>query len=271
MGDDRPDSGDAASENQSHIKRDQPTATTEPWDVLGDGMLALEKRLGRLTTWLIILVVVLVAFGVTSIVALESYVPTVQVVATHASPTSPIATTSLPPVTLGVRPASGPGAGGNEVAITGVHLEKASSVHFGSLSAAIIGVNATGTGIVALAPPHAAGTVDVTVRTPRGTSPVSSDDQYIYLAPTVIGVTPKSGVGGTSVTITGSDLTGVTGVMFGGLPATSFSVLPAAYLRPARIVAVAPSGEAEASTSPSQLRVGSVRPVRRTCSPTPEP
>ncbi len=45
-------------------------------------------------------------------------------------------------------------------------------------------------------------------------------------APTVTGISPTTGTttGGTSVTITGTDLTGATGVSFGANPATSFTV-----------------------------------------------
>ncbi len=54
---------------------------------------------------------------------------------------------------------------------------------------------------------------------------------YVFLnrpvaTPTVAGVSPSSGpsMGGTTVTITGSNLTGATAVYFGAVPATSFTV-----------------------------------------------
>ena len=63
-----------------------------------------------------------------------------------------------------------------------------------------------------------AGTVDVTVTTPVGTSPISSADDFTYTAaPTVTAVSPTSGPGGggTSVTVTGTDLAKATAVDFG--------------------------------------------------------
>ena len=69
-------------------------------------------------------------------------------------------------------------------------------------------------------PRPAAGTVDVTVTTPGGTS-TTSPGRPVHLRgsapPTVTGVSPTSGptAGGTSVTITGTNFTGATAVKFG--------------------------------------------------------
>ena len=68
------------------------------------------------------------------------------------------------------------------------------------------------------APAESAATVDVTVTTPVGTSPTSSADEFTYTAaPTVTAVSPTSGPtgGGTSVTVTGSNLANATAVKFG--------------------------------------------------------
>ena len=56
-------------------------------------------------------------------------------------------------------------------------------------------------------------------------------------APTLTGITPSSGSSGTSVTLTGTFLTGATGVSFGGTAATSFVVNSST-----QVTAVAPSG-----------------------------
>jgi autotransporter-associated beta strand protein len=71
-----------------------------------------------------------------------------------------------------------------------------------------------------------AGTVDVTVVTPSGISPVSSADQFTYFAAAVTGVSPAAGpsAGGTTVTITGTGFTGAMLVAFGSLAASSFTV-----------------------------------------------
>ena len=100
------------------------------------------------------------------------------------------------------------------------------------------------TQITAVAPAQAAGTVDITVTTPSGTSATSSADHFTYsaaTAPSVTSVSPSSGLttGGTTVTISGSHFTGATGVSFGGNAATSFTVLS-----DGSIVAVAPAGSA---------------------------
>src|SRR5205823_3641635 len=83
------------------------------------------------------------------------------------------------------------------------------------------------TQITATAPAHAAGTVDVTVTTTGGTSATGAADQYTYVAaPTVTNVSPAAGTtaAGTSVTITGTNLTGAPAVSFGGTAATTFTV-----------------------------------------------
>ena len=68
------------------------------------------------------------------------------------------------------------------------------------------------------------GTVNLTVTTAGGTSATGSADDFTYeAAPTVTAVSPSAGpvAGGTSVTITGTDLTGATAVTFGSTAATS--------------------------------------------------
>ena len=67
-------------------------------------------------------------------------------------------------------------------------------------------------------PAHAAGTVDITVSTPGGTSTTAPGDQYTYaVLPTVTGVSPGAGspVGGNAVIIAGSGFTGATDVFVG--------------------------------------------------------
>ncbi len=63
--------------------------------------------------------------------------------------------------------------------------------------------------------------------TPAGVSPVVPGDQFTYTAgPIVTDVKPRIGppAGGAQIAITGLQLTGATGVSFGGTPATSFTV-----------------------------------------------
>jgi hypothetical protein len=73
----------------------------------------------------------------------------------------------------------------------------------------------------------------VTVTTDGGTSATSSADQYTYLdLPTVTNVSPSDGpiAGGQTVTITGTALTGATGVQFGAAAGTNVSVTNATHL-----------------------------------------
>ena len=77
----------------------------------------------------------------------------------------------------------------------------------------------------------------MTVTTPNGTSAINApSDQFTYNAPalpTVTGVSPASGptAGGTSVTVSGTNLTGATAVDFGTAnPGTSISGVTATSL-----------------------------------------
>jgi alpha-tubulin suppressor-like RCC1 family protein len=143
-----------------------------------------------------------------------------------------------PPNVTSVEPNSGPVAGGTPVTITGANLSGASSVKFGSVAATSFEVRSAST-ISAVAPEGTAGTVDVTVSTIGGTSVTGSADHYTYApAPAVTSVEPNAGpaAGGTSVTITGTNLSGASAVRFGSIAATSFEVSS-----PTTIVAVAPA------------------------------
>jgi hypothetical protein len=124
-----------------------------------------------------------------------------------------------------VNPSHGPPAGGTAVTITGTDFTGASAVKFGSTNAASFTVNSA-TSITAVSP-SGTGVVDVTVTNTWGTSATGSADQFSYEPPpTVTGVEPNHGpaAGGTSVTITGANLTGASAVRFGSTSATSFKV-----------------------------------------------
>ena len=138
-----------------------------------------------------------------------------------------IALTTVPaPVVTSISPGSGPLAAGTPVTITGTDLNGATSVTFGADGPATA-VSCTATTCTATAPAGTAGTVDVTVTTPGGTSATVAADQYAYVAaPTVTGISPGHGPesGGGTVTITGTNLTGTSAVLFGTTPATSVTV-----------------------------------------------
>lgn len=82
------------------------------------------------------------------------------------------------PVVSSISPTSGPIAGGTPVAILGEGFTGATGVFFGAVAAASFVPPTTDTAISAVSPPSAAGTVDVTVVGPGGTSVASPADQY---------------------------------------------------------------------------------------------
>jgi hypothetical protein len=148
--------------------------------------------------------------------------PTYQTPSPLASTTITSATAHTVTVT-GVTPSTGPPAGGTSVTLSGTDLSGATAVDFGSTPATISADSDTA--LTATAPPGT-GTVDVTVTTPDGTSATSSADRYTYTVvvppPAVTGVSPATGPvgGGTSVTVTGTNLSGATAVDFGSTPGT---------------------------------------------------
>lgn len=146
-----------------------------------------------------------------------------------------------PPLLLSVVPNSGPTGGGNVVQLTGVNLRNVISVTFGGVPAAIVSQNGNDT-IVVIAPPHAAGSVQVLVITTAGTS---NSQPYTYVAPpppTATSITPAMGptTGGTVFVINGTNLNTVTSVTFANVPGTIVAVNPAGT----QLVGITPPGSA---------------------------
>jgi hypothetical protein len=152
----------------------------------------------------------------------------------HVSVTTPFGTSSTssadlftfanaaPPLVSAIGTTTGAMAGGTSVTLTGTGLGSATQVYFGGVPATSFTINSS-TSITAVAPPQAAGTVDVTVQTPYGTSPAYTLARFTYLAatPSITSLSATSGTsaGGVTVTISGSDLTGTRQVLFGTIPA----------------------------------------------------
>jgi hypothetical protein len=133
------------------------------------------------------------------------------------------------PTITKVTPVKGPVAGATTVVITGTNFNGGETVvKFGSLGAASFTVNSP-TKITAISPPAGvAKTVDVTVTTHYGTSPISLADHFTFGPPTVTSVIPNGGpkAGGTSVIVKGEGFEpGRTGTTFrvGARLATSVS------------------------------------------------
>jgi hypothetical protein len=129
----------------------------------------------------------------------------------------------------GVNPDTGPPGGGTNVTVNGSGFTGATMVQFGQVRAPNLAF-VDDTQLTVTSPLAAAGTVDVTVTTPAGTSPTALADHFTYeaaaAAPTVTGVNPETGPvgGGTNVTVNGSGFTGATMVQFGQVRAQNLTV-----------------------------------------------
>ena len=87
------------------------------------------------------------------------------------------------PVVTGVSPTTGTAAGGTQVTISGLHLAEVIAVFFGDSPAAEFAYDpATGT-VCAVAPPHAAGQVQVKVTTTGGASKDTPADDFTFVPP----------------------------------------------------------------------------------------
>ncbi|MEV0494147.1 beta strand repeat-containing protein [Streptomyces atratus] len=160
-----------------------------------------------------------------------------------------------PPTLSAVAPSQGPVSGGTMVTLTGTSLTGTTAVSFGGTAAASFAV-VSATQITATAP-AGSGTVQVTVTTPGGTSNSLS---YAYVAaPTLTSVAPSQGPvsGGTTVTLTGANLTDLTAVSFGGTAAASFTVVsatqatataPAGIAGPVQVTVTTPGGTSNGLT-----------------------
>ena len=153
------------------------------------------------------------------------------------SPTGPQDRFSYAPAVTSITPAYGPAAGGTVVTITGTDLASATTVvRFGSHLATLVGQRQGG--VIVVRSPPGSGVAYIRVVTPAGTSPTGPQDRFSY-EPTVTSLSPTFGPasGGTTVAMTGSNLTGATAVDFGAGPAASFQVASDTV-----IDAVAPAG-----------------------------
>nr|WP_228489028.1 IPT/TIG domain-containing protein [Raineyella fluvialis] len=132
------------------------------------------------------------------------------------------------PVVSGLSPAEGDVGGGVKVTISGQNLTGATGVTFGGVAGTGLTVDSA-TSLTVVAPAHAAGVVDVVVQTPGGQATKTGSFTYKVPpvpAPVVSGLSPAEGDvgGGVKVTISGQNLTGATGVTFGGVAGTGLTV-----------------------------------------------
>jgi uncharacterized protein (AIM24 family) len=131
-----------------------------------------------------------------------------------------------PPSVNHVSPHHGPATGGTSVVVSGKNLTGATAVDFGTKRARNFSVKSRH--LIVATSPSGTGVVDVTVRTPSGTSATRKSDEFTYSTklPVVTKVVPHHGrpAGGTTVTIMGDYFAGTTAVDFGANAATAVSV-----------------------------------------------
>ena len=152
-------------------------------------------------------------------------------------------TTVSPPTVTGFTPTSG--AVGTSVTVTGTNLSSPTAVSFGGTAASAFS-SSSSTQITATVPTGAASGV-ISVTTAGGTTMSSATFTVTTSgtsAPTIASFTPISGPVGTSVIITGTNLTGATAVAFGATAATAFTVNSAT-----QITATVPAGAATGTIS----------------------
>ncbi|RZT79400.1 LPXTG-motif cell wall-anchored protein [Micromonospora violae] len=155
--------------------------------------------------------------------------PAVVVVSTGGGTAAPLDYTYLADgsaaTVTGLNPTTGPTSGGTTVTITGTGFTGATGVSFDGVPGTGFTVNPGGTTITVVTPPNTAGPADVRVVFPAGTA---TAPPFTYVAPTIASIVPNTGptTGGTTVTITGTGLTGATGVNFGNTPGTNLVVSP---------------------------------------------
>ncbi|MFI5930956.1 IPT/TIG domain-containing protein [Actinoplanes sp. NPDC051494] len=131
-------------------------------------------------------------------------------------------------------------ARGTSVTITGSGLSSVTSVRFGDTEATFQPTIVGGvTKLVAVAPARPVGAVDITVTNPTGTSVTGTASKFTYVppAPGLTSLSPAgvTTLGGQTITVTGTDLTGVSSVKIGTLtaPATKVTATSLTFVAPA--------------------------------------
>jgi hypothetical protein len=111
------------------------------------------------------------------------------------------------------------------------------------------------TTLTCVTPAGTLGVKGVSVTTPGGTGSLANCFAHVYVAPTIASVSPDTGpdTGGTSITITGTNLLGASAVRIGGTLATALAVVNGTTL-----TCVTPAGTAGARDVQVTLPGGSV-------------
>lgn len=146
---------------------------------------------------------------------------------------------------------AGAGVGAN-VAIDGSKLNGATSVKFNGTSAAFTVDSATH---ISTTVPVGATTGKITVTTPAGVA-TSANNFTVLATPAITAFTPSSGAVGSSVVVSGANLTGTTAVQFNGVNAPVFTVNSATQIT-VTVPATATTGRISVSTPAGNATSGS--------------
>ena len=166
---------------------------------------------------------------------------------------------AVPPTVVSVTPASGSTAGGTPVTIAGNDFVVGGTTFtFGGTAAT--GVTCTTTiSCSAVTPAHAAAAVSVVATTSAGSGTLVAGFTFVapVNAPTITSFTPTSGNSGTTVTINGTNFTGVTSITIGGVPVrtvtsstdTQLVVVAGTGLATGPVTVTTPNGTATSATN----------------------
>jgi hypothetical protein len=171
-----------------------------------------------------------------------------------ASTTVPFTVLVSVPVVNSFSPTSG--LVGTMVALTGTGLTGATSVTFNGVLATGLTVNSAGTQIIVNVPLGAT-TGNIRVTTPSGTATSTSAFTVLANPPVVSSFMPTSGVVGTTITVTGTNLTNTSAVTLNGVAPSAYTVVNATTLTftvpvgatSGRIAVTTPSGTAASTSS----------------------
>lgn len=144
-----------------------------------------------------------------------------------------VAQTVPAPTVTSISPTHATRAGGTTVTFTGTNLDTVTAAAFGVTAGTVV-TPVSKTSATAVSPAKVAGVYAVSMTSPTGTGTLNTAWTADVPPPTYISVAPTSGtaVGGTTITITGTNLDTATGVTVGGVSCTSVtpSAAPGATL-----------------------------------------
>ncbi|MGZ3871794.1 MAG: IPT/TIG domain-containing protein [Mucilaginibacter sp.] len=135
---------------------------------------------------------------------------------------------------------------GDTVTITGTHFENASLVSFGNVGANFSVIDSAT--IKAVVSSGASGNVSVV--SAGGTATLGG---FSHKGPSISSISPTTAGKGDIVIVNGTNFTNITGVSFGGVPATAFTVIS-----PAKISAIVGTGSSGIVTVTNALGIGTI-------------